>query len=81
MANLFASLNTAGNSLEAFQRALEVVQNNINNSSTAGYAKQRLNLQARPFDIAGGLTGGVAAQGLADSRDELAESEVRRQLS
>jgi flagellar hook-associated protein 1 len=81
VANLLASLNTSGSALEAFQRSLDVIQNNINNASTPGYAKQRTNLEARSFDVAGGLTGGVAAQGLADSRDELAESEVRRQLS
>ena len=80
MSNLMASMATAGNALDVYQRALTVVQNNITNSTTPGYATQSLNLSARPLDAAGGLAGGVAAQGLASARDEYAEEEVRRQL-
>src|SRR5712691_6454507 len=80
MSNLLSSLATAGSALDVYQRALDVVQNNITNSTTPGYAKQSLNLEARSFDIAGGLAGGVAAHGLSSARDEYAEEEVRRQL-
>src|SRR5450755_3213751 len=79
MPNLLASLSTAGNALDVFQQALSVVQNNVNNSSTPGYATQSLNLQAQPLVITGGLTGGVAAQGLQDSRDNYAEEQVQHQ--
>ena len=57
MSNLLASLSTSGNTLDVFQRALDVVQNDVSNASTAGYAKQQINLTAMPFDIAGGLAG------------------------
>jgi flagellar hook-associated protein 1 FlgK len=80
MSNLLTSLTTAGQALDVYQQALNVVQNNITNSTTAGYAKQSLNLVSQPFDLASGLAGGVAAQGLDSARDEYAEEEVRRQL-
>jgi flagellar hook-associated protein 1 len=80
MSNLLAALATAGNALGVYQQALDVVQNNITNSTTPGYAKQSLNLTAQPFDTVGGLAGGVAARGLDSARSEFAEEEVRRQL-
>jgi flagellar hook-associated protein 1 len=79
MSNLLASLSTSGNALNIFQQALDVVQNNVSNASTPGYAKQQINLTAMPFDVAGGLAGGVAARGLSNSRDEYAEEAVRSQ--
>lgn len=79
MSNLLASFTTAGNALDVFQQALTVVQNNVSNSSTPGYAKQSLNLEAQPFDVTSGLLGGVAARGLSDSRDQYAEEAVQVQ--
>ena len=63
MSNLLTSLATAGHALDVYQQALNVVQNNITNSTTPGYATQSLNLASQPFDVASGLAGGVAAQG------------------
>ncbi len=80
MPGLLGALQSAGNALTAYQQALNVVQNNITNASTPGYATQSANLVAQPFDYAGGLAGGVAAQGLLSARDEYADEEVRRQL-
>jgi flagellar hook-associated protein 1 FlgK len=79
MGNILASLQSAGNALNVFQQALTVVQNNVNNSSTPGYAAQSLNLEAQPLVVTGGLTGGVAAQGLTDSRSTYAEEQVQLQ--
>ena len=81
MSNLLASLRASGDALAVFQEALGTIQNNIDNSSTPGYAKQQVNLVAQPFDVAGGLAGGVAARGLDDSRNQFAEEEVRRQVN
>ena len=50
MSNLLASLVSSASTLEAYGRVLETVQNNVSNASTPGYAKQRLNLYALPFD-------------------------------
>jgi flagellar hook-associated protein 1 FlgK len=79
MPNILASLTNAGNALDVFSQALNVIQNNVNNSSTPGYATQTLNLTAQPLVVTGGLTGGVAAQGLLDSRDDYAEEQVQQQ--
>ncbi|MGA2722547.1 MAG: flagellar hook-associated protein FlgK [Bryobacteraceae bacterium] len=79
MSSLLAMLGTSGNALDIYQQALNVVQNNVNNSSTPGYAAQSLNLEALPLDVAGGLAGGVAAAGLDNSRDQYAEEQVQQQ--
>jgi len=79
MSNILASLSTAGNALDVFQQALNVIQNNVNNSATPGYASQSLNLEAQPLVVTGGLAGGVAATGLEDSRDQYAEEQVQLQ--
>ena len=81
MSNLLATLTSASGTLEAYGRMLETSQNNISNASTPGYAKQRLELYALPFDPAGGVTGGVRAGTLVSSRNEFAEQAVRQQSS
>src|SRR5436309_2364361 len=81
MSNLFAALNAASSALRAFQSALDVTQNNVSNSQTPGYVKQAPSLDALSFDIRKGLSGGVESQSPQSSRDEYAESAVRRQVS
>ncbi len=78
--SLTAALNNSANSLSILQQALDVIQNNVSNSSTPGYATQKLNITAQPFDVASGAAGGIAAQGLISARDSYADSEVQRQL-
>lgn len=80
MSNLLASLQTAGHALDVYQQALDVVQNNITNAGTPGFATQSPKLLALPFNLSGGLIGGVAEKGLESARDEYAEEEVRRQV-
>ena len=77
--SLSATLLGASSALQAFQYALNVTQNNIDNASTPDYANQTVDLQADPFDPAQGLSGGVADGPLVDSRDLLAESDVWQQ--
>ena len=79
MSNLLAMFGTSSNALDVFQQALSVTQNNVNNASTPGYARQNLNLQALPLDLTGGLAGGVAAAGLHNSRSQYVEEQVQRQ--
>ncbi len=79
MVSLNAMLTASANALDVFQQALSVVQSNVNNSSTPGYATQSLNLDAQPMDLADGLTGGVTSGGLDNSRDPYAEQEVQQQ--
>ena len=81
MSNLLASVVSSAGSLEAYGRVLEAVQNNVSNASTPGYAKQRVELYAIPFDPASGSTGGVRAGKLVSARNEFAEQAVRQQTS
>ncbi|HVW07872.1 MAG TPA: flagellar hook-associated protein FlgK [Bryobacteraceae bacterium] len=81
MSSIGAALNNSANALNVLQRALSVIQNNVSNASTPGYASQTLNITAQPFDLASGAAGGIAAQGLISSRDSYADTEVQRQLS
>jgi len=81
MSNLLASLASSAGTLEAYGRVLETAQNNVANASTPGYAKQRLELYALPFDPDSGVTGGVGAGKLVSARNEFAEQAVRQQTS
>ena len=80
MSNLLAGFGSSANALDTLQRALSVVQNNVSNASTPGYATQRLNLEALPFDVVGGVSGGVAGNSLVSSRSSYADFAVQLQL-
>jgi|SRR5579871_106153 len=79
MPSLFDALNTAGGALNAYQQALNVVQNNISNVNTPGFASQSVNLVAQPLILTSGMAGGVAAQGITSARNEYADEQVRQQ--
>jgi flagellar hook-associated protein 1 FlgK len=79
MGSLFANLNISANALAAFQRSLEVAQNNVSNASTAGYARQLPTLTALPFQVQSGLLGGVLPGLPQSTRDEFLEQGVRYQ--
>jgi flagellar hook-associated protein 1 FlgK len=80
MSNLFSSLHTASNALRVFEKSIDTIQNNVSNVSTPGFAAQRLDLQALPFQLENNLAGGVTDRGLVSSRNQFAEREVRRQV-
>jgi flagellar hook-associated protein 1 len=79
MSDLFSSMVTTAGALNAYTRVLQVVQNNVANASTPGYAKQQQLLEALPFDTSGGLSGGVRAGEVESARDEYADQAVRRE--
>ena len=81
MGGLFANLRTSAETLSAFERSLEIAQNNVSNASTAGYAKQVPTLNALPFQPQTGLIGGVWAGSPQSTRDEYLEQSVRYQTS
>jgi len=76
--SLLNSLSNTSTAMNAFERAITVSQNNVSNASTPGYASQRLDLSAMPFDPAAGLTGGVIAGDVQSSRNQFAEAAVER---
>lgn len=77
MGNLFTSLLNSSNALQAYSQGLQVVQNNVTNASTPGYAKQVQTFEALPFDLTVGLPGGVAPGRVESARDAFAERNVR----
>jgi flagellar hook-associated protein 1 FlgK len=81
MPGLFSALNSSAGALDAFQRVLDTIQNNVINASTPGYARQSATLNALPFEPIAGLPGGVSAGELQSARDEFAEQNVRQQFS
>jgi len=48
MGSISSALSDAANSLGVFSQAFEVLENNISNANTPGYANQEVNLQPRP---------------------------------
>lgn len=81
MGNLFVSLRNAAGAMKVFERAAGVVQSNVANASTPGYAKQVQVLTAMPMDLDRGLPGGVASGGTLNLRDVYAEATVRQRLT
>jgi flagellar hook-associated protein 1 FlgK len=79
MSNLLASLLSSTTALQAYDRVLNVTQNNVSNASTPGYAKQRLYLSAMAFDQTSGSAGGIRAGDVQSMRSQYAEQAVRRQ--
>ncbi len=80
MANLFSTLSTAAQTLQAVERMINVAQNNVSNASTPGFARQDSVAIALPFDN-NGLVGGVTVGAPQDSRDQFAEQSVRNEVA
>lgn len=80
MSTLIAALQTASNALRTFEKSVGVVQNNVLNASTPGYARQQLPLYALPFQPESGWYGGIQAGAVQSARNEFAESSVRGEV-
>lgn len=81
MANFLGTIRSSAAAMAALQHSIAASQNNVNNASTPGYARQTLSLQALEFSPESGLLGGVSVKGLTSSRDEYAEFNVRSQVA
>ena len=81
MGGLFSSLNSSVEALQTIESALAVSQNNVSNASTPGYARQVAQLEAQPFDLAQGWSGGVQYSGTESTQNEYLNQAVRTQLS
>lgn len=79
MSGLIGALRASANALRVFDSLLANTQNNVNNASTPGFAKQRVSTTALPFSVEQGLVGGVMAGDLESSRAEYAEQAVRQE--
>jgi len=81
MGTLFGALNSSVSALDAYQNALNVVQENVSNASTPGYANQSPTFVAQPFNLSQGLVGGVNAGPTQSSDSHYADQAVQNQLS
>ena len=81
MSDLFSMLRSSANTLQAYQTALDISSNNVNNSQTPGWVRQTAPLQALPFGPQNGAEGGVQEIGPQSTRNEFAETAVRQQSS
>src|SRR5665213_1061422 len=81
MGGLFSSLSNSVEALRSIESALAVSQNNVSNASTPGYARQVAQLDAQPFNLSAGLTGGVQFGGTESTQNEYLDQAVRTQLS
>ncbi len=77
MSNLLSSLISSAGAFQAYDRAINVIQNNVANSSTPGYAKLRQSLSPLMLDTERGFPGGVLADEVVSYRDLYAEKAVR----
>jgi len=81
MSGLFVALSTASNSMKSVERSIAVVQNNVANASTPGYARTRHIPTADRFDPAQGLYGGVRPGEVISYRNRFVEEAVRERTS
>jgi flagellar hook-associated protein 1 len=80
MGSLFSALDSASSALVAFQKAIDVTQNNVTNANSPGYAAQVPTFEAEDFESQNGLSGGVVEQ-TQDTRNSFADTAVQQQLS
>jgi flagellar hook-associated protein 1 len=76
MSSLLTALQTAGHALQGFEKAIGVVQTNVLNASTTGYARKQLSMSADTFNPDAGLYGGLETGDIESSRSVYAEQSV-----
>src|ERR1700733_9467769 len=81
MGNLFSVLNSASNSLQAFEKAIDVTQNNVTNANSPGYADQVPQLISQSFQSNTSGAGGGVTEVTQDTRSTYADTAVQQQLS
>ncbi len=81
MGNLFTALNSASQSLQAFEQAIDVTQNNVTNANSPGYADQVPQLISQNFESDSGVTSGGVQELTQDTRSAYADTAVQQQLS
>ena len=74
MGNLSAAIGSATRTLSSFSQALSVIQNNIANAATPGYARQRVSLA--PVVTPSGFSLGVEVNQVQSLRDRLLDFQV-----
>jgi flagellar hook-associated protein 1 len=81
MGNLFSALSSASQSLQAFEQAIDVTQNNVTNANSPGYADQVPQLISQSFQSNTSGAGGGVTEVTQDTRSTYADTAVQQQLS
>jgi len=81
VASLLSTLQVSADALSAYSQSLDVVQNNVSNANTPGYAAQTQSLIPLYFDPPEGFVGGVKPGAVVSSRNEFAEQSFRQQTT
>lgn len=81
MGSLFGAITSTAKSIRAIERAINVVQNNVTNSATPGYARQTQVILASRFNPSEGIAGGISAGETLSTRNNFAEEAVRNRQS
>lgn len=81
MGNIFTALNTAGQSLQAFEQAMSVTENNVTNANSPGYADQVPQMVSLSFQANGAGPSGGIEEVTQDTRSSYADTAVQQQLS
>jgi flagellar hook-associated protein 1 len=81
MGNLFTALNSASQSLQAFERAMDVTENNVTNANSPGYADQVPQLISQGFQSNTGAQDGGIQEVTQDTRSTYADTAVQQQMS
>ncbi|HEV2201621.1 MAG TPA: flagellar hook-associated protein FlgK [Bryobacteraceae bacterium] len=79
MGSLLTSLLNSAGALRVYDRAFNVIENNVTNANTPGYVSQDQSLVAMTFNPAAGLGGGVMAGDLISARSAYLDQAVRSQ--
>ncbi len=74
-------MTIAAGALDAYERVLQVAENNVANASTPGYAAQVQRLEALPFDPTNGIGGGVEPGQIESERNQYADQQVLQQTT
>jgi flagellar hook-associated protein 1 len=81
MGSLFSALNSASQSLQAFEQAINVTQNNVTNANSPGYAEQVPQTISQEFQSDTGVSAGGVKELTQDTRSAYADTAVQQQLS
>jgi flagellar hook-associated protein 1 len=81
MGSLFSVLNSASQSLQALELAINVTQNNVTNANSPGYAEQVPQLISQDFQSDTGISSGGVEEVTQDTRNAYADTAVQQQLS
>jgi flagellar hook-associated protein 1 len=81
MGSLFSILDSTSQSLQAFDRAMDVTENNVTNANSPGYADQVPQMISQDFQSNGAGVGGGVQEVTQDTRSTYADTAVQQQLS